>query len=302
MGFFNKIAEGLKKTREKFFGNIKTIFSGRTLDDEVLEELEEIMILSDVGVDATKDILEKLKERYRKDKAEDPLILLRDIMVEHLDNEPIDFNPTKVPYVILVVGVNGTGKTTTIAKLGKLYKEEGKNVVFAAGDTFRAAAIEQLKEWGNRLDINVIAHSHGSDAAAVAYDALNHAVSKNKDIVIIDTAGRLHTKSNLMEELKKIKRVIQKVIPDAPHETLLVLDGTTGQNGIVQAKVFKEAIDLSGIVITKLDGTAKGGIAFAINQELGIPIKLIGVGEKEDDLQIFDPKIYCNALLGIEEN
>lgn len=301
MGFFNKIANGLKKTREKFFGNIKTLFSGRKLDDEVLEELEEIMILSDVGVEATKDILDKLKERYKKEKSEDPLLLLRNIMVEHLDDEPLDFNPDKKPYVILVVGVNGTGKTTTIAKLGKMYKEKGKNVVLAAGDTFRAAAIEQLKEWGSRLDINVIAHSHGSDAAAVVYDALNHAVAKNKDIVIIDTAGRLHTKSNLMEELKKIKRVIQKVIPDAPHETLLVLDGTTGQNGIIQAQVFKDAIDLSGIVVTKLDGTAKGGIAFAINQELKIPIKLIGVGEKADDLQIFDPEEYCDALLGIEK-
>lgn len=301
MGFFNKIANGLKKTREKFFGNIKTLFSGRKLDDEVLEELEEIMILSDVGVKATKDILDKLKERYKKEKSEDPLLLLRNIMVEHLDDEPLDFNPDKKPYVILVVGVNGTGKTTTIAKLGKMYKEKGKNVVLAAGDTFRAAAIEQLKEWGSRLDINVIAHSHGSDAAAVVYDALNHAVAKNKDIVIIDTAGRLHTKSNLMEELKKIKRVIQKVIPDAPHETLLVLDGTTGQNGIIQAQVFKDAIDLSGIVVTKLDGTAKGGIAFAINQELKIPIKLIGVGEKADDLQIFDPEEYCDALLGIEK-
>ncbi|SHF33702.1 signal recognition particle-docking protein FtsY [Marinitoga hydrogenitolerans DSM 16785] len=301
MGFFNKIAEGLKKTREKFFGNIKTLFSGRILDEDVLEELEEIMILSDVGVESTKDILEKLKERYKKEKSEDPLLLLRDIMVEHLDNKPLNLNPDKKPFVILVVGVNGTGKTTTIAKLGKLYKEKGKDVVFAAGDTFRAAAIEQLKEWGKRLNINVIAHSHGSDAAAVAYDALNHAISKNKDVVIIDTAGRLHTKSNLMEELKKIKRVIQKVIPDAPHEILLVLDGTTGQNGIIQAKVFKEAIDLSGIAITKLDGTAKGGIAFAINQELKIPIKLIGVGEKAEDLQIFDPEMYCNALLGIEE-
>ncbi|GAB6188295.1 signal recognition particle-docking protein FtsY [Marinitoga arctica] len=301
MGFFDKIANGLKKTREKFFGNIKTLFAGRKLDEEVLEELEEIMILSDVGVESTKDILEKLKERYKKEKSEDPLLLLRDIMVEHLDNNPINFNPNEKPFVILVVGVNGTGKTTTIAKLGRMYKEKGKEVVFAAGDTFRAAAIEQLKEWGNRLGINVIAHSHGSDAAAVAYDALNHAVAKNKDVVIIDTAGRLHTKSNLMEELKKIKRVIQKVIPDAPHETLLVLDGTTGQNGIIQAQVFKEAIDLSGIVVTKLDGTAKGGIAFAINQELKIPIKLIGVGEKADDLQIFDPKEYCNALLGIEE-
>ncbi|AEX86223.1 cell division protein FtsY [Marinitoga sp. 1135] len=301
MGFFNKIAEGLKKTRDKFFGNIKTLFAGRKLDDEVLEELEEIMILSDMGVEATEDILKELKERYKKENSDDPLLLLRDIMVEHLKDEPLSFNPDKKPFVILVVGVNGTGKTTTIAKLGKLYKDKGHDVVFAAGDTFRAAAIEQLKEWGNRLGIDVIAHTHGADAAAVAFDALNHAVAKGRDIVIIDTAGRLHTKQNLMEELKKIKRVIQKVIPDAPHETLLVLDGTTGQNGIIQAKVFKETTDLTGIVVTKLDGTAKGGIAFAINQELDIPIKLIGVGEKADDLQIFDPKTYCNALLGIEE-
>lgn len=302
MSIFDKFKKGLSKARNSVFKNIKTIFSGKVLDDEVIEELEEILIMSDMGVEVTNKILEELKEKYKKDNSQDdPLLLLRDILVENLKQDEIVDEFTQKPYVILIVGVNGSGKTTTTAKLAKLYSKQGKQVVLTAADTFRAAAIEQLKEWGKRLNSTVIAHQKGSDAAAVVYDAVTHAKSKNKDVILIDTAGRLHTKSILMEELKKIRRIIEREIPGAPHETLLVLDGTTGQNGISQAKAFKEAIDITGVVVTKLDGTAKGGIAFSINHELKVPIKLVGFGEKEDDLEIFDPMNYCNALLGIEE-
>ncbi|PNR95463.1 signal recognition particle-docking protein FtsY [Petrotoga olearia] len=302
MGIFEKFKNGLSKARNTVFKNIKSIFSGKVLNDDVLEELEEILIMSDMGVEVSNTVLEELKSRYKKDNSyNDPLLLLRDILVENLQKDEVVNNFQQKPYVILIVGVNGSGKTTTTAKLAKMYSNQGKEVVLAAADTFRAAAIEQLKEWGNRLNTTVIAHQKGSDAAAVVYDAITHAKSKGKDVVLIDTAGRLHTKSNLMDELKKIKRVVEREVPGAPHETLLVLDGTTGQNGISQAKAFKEAIDISGIVVTKLDGTAKGGIAFAINHELNIPIKLVGFGEKEDDLQIFDPLSYCNALLGVDE-
>jgi len=258
--------------------------------------------MSDMGVEVSNKILEELKNKYKTDNSyNDPLLLLRDILVENLQQDEVVNDFPQKPYVILIVGVNGSGKTTTAAKLAKMYSSQGEEVVLAAADTFRAAAIEQLKEWGNRLNTTVIAHQKGSDAAAVVYDAITHAKSRGKDVVLIDTAGRLHTKSNLMDELKKIRRVVEREVPGAPHETLLVLDGTTGQNGISQAKAFKEAIDITGIVVTKLDGTAKGGIAFAINHELNIPIKLVGFGEKEDDLQIFDPQSYCNALLGVDE-
>ncbi|POZ88060.1 MULTISPECIES: signal recognition particle-docking protein FtsY [Petrotoga] len=302
MGIFEKFKNGLSKARNTVFKNIKTIFSGKVLDNDVLEELEEILIMSDMGVEVSNKVLEELKSKYKTDNSyNDPLLLLRDILVENLHKDEVVNDFQQKPYVILVVGVNGSGKTTTTAKLSKMYSNQGKEVVLAAADTFRAAAIEQLKEWGNRLNTTVIAHQKGSDAAAVVYDAITHAKSKGKDVVLIDTAGRLHTKSNLMDELKKIRRVVEREVPGAPHETLLVLDGTTGQNGISQAKAFKEAIDITGIVVTKLDGTAKGGIAFAINHELNIPIKLVGFGEKEDDLQIFDPLSYCDALLGVDE-
>jgi fused signal recognition particle receptor len=301
MGFFDKLKNGLAKARENVFGSIKTLFSGKILDDELLEELEELLITSDMGMETTNNILSELKKRYKKDKTEDSLILLRDIMVENLSSEEFVEKPINKPHVIFVVGVNGSGKTTSIAKISNRYIKDGKTVVIAAADTFRAAAIEQIKHWGEKVGATVISHTKGSDAASVAYDSLIHAKSKNKDIVIIDTAGRLHTNSNLMEEMKKIKRVISKELPNAPHETLLVIDGTTGQNGIAQAKLFKEAVDVSGIILTKLDGTAKGGVAFSIYTQLGIPIKMIAVGEKEDDYQMFDPKMYCDALLGIEE-
>lgn len=301
MGFFESLKKGLSKARDNIFGGIKSLFAGRELDDELMEELEELLVMSDMGYYTAKKILDQLNEAYRKDKEQEPIILLRDIMADNLKFEPIDFNPEKKPYIIFVVGVNGSGKTTTIAKLSKKYTENKKEVVIAAADTFRAAAIEQIKTWGERTGATVIAHEHGSDAAAVVYDAISHAKSKNKDVVIIDTAGRLHNKSNLMEELKKIKRVISKDFPEGPDETILVLDGTTGQNGILQAKAFKEAVDVTGIVITKLDGTAKGGIAFAIDNELNLPIKLVGVGERAEDMQEFNPKEFCNALLDLEE-
>lgn len=301
MGLFDKLKEGLTKARDSFFGGIKTLFTGRKLDEELLEELEEILVMSDMGIETVQKILDDLKKEYKKNEPEDALLLLRDIMVSNLEADGFNANPAKKPYVIFVVGVNGSGKTTTIAKLSKKYINEGKQVVIAAADTFRAAAIEQIKHWGEKIGATVIAHEHGSDAAAVVYDTLIHAKSKNKDIVIVDTAGRLHNKSHLMEELKKIKRVIEKET-DGPHETLLVLDGTTGQNGIQQAKAFKESVNISGVVVTKLDGTAKGGIAFSINNQLNIPIKMIGVGEKEDDLQMFEPEYYVNALLGVEDD
>lgn len=302
LGVFSNLKKGLSKARDSFFGNIKNIVSSGKLDDEAIEELEELLITSDMGIDVTNNILEELKKNYKKNnEGKEPITILRDIMVQHLCKDDFVESPKEKPHVIFVVGVNGSGKTTTIAKLSDKYIKEKKEVVIAAGDTFRAAAIEQIKHWGEKVGASVIAHSKGSDSASVAYDAILHAKSKNKDVVIIDTAGRLHTNSNLMEELKKINRVIKKEIPTAPHETLLVIDGTNGQNAIVQAEKFKEAVEITGIVLTKMDGTAKGGIAFSILNNLGIPIKMIGVGEKSEDLQMFEPIMYCNALLDLEE-
>ncbi|QTA37895.1 signal recognition particle-docking protein FtsY [Thermosipho ferrireducens] len=293
MGFFNKLKDGLKKTRENFFGKFKKILSGKTLNDEIREEIEELLILSDVGFEATQYILEKLEEI----KGGDPFDNLKNIIEDLLSGDNALNIPETHPFVINMVGVNGSGKTTTAGKLAALFSSQNKNVVLAACDTFRAAAIDQLKIWAERTKSSFIAHSEGADAAAVAYDAVKHAQAKSKDIVILDTAGRLHTKSNLMEELKKINRVIKKVVPDAPHEVLLVIDAVTGQNGLQQAKVFKDAVNVTGIILTKLDGTAKGGIAIAIAKELGIPIKFIGVGEKIEDLRPFNAHEFVEALL-----
>ncbi|HCF38518.1 MAG TPA: signal recognition particle-docking protein FtsY [Thermosipho africanus] len=292
MGFFEKFKQGLKKTRESFFGKMKSILSEKKLDDETKEEIEELLILSDVGFEATEYILNRIEEL----KGEDAYESLKKVLLEIL-NFNSELKIEKKPFVISMVGVNGSGKTTTAGKLAEYFSKSGKSVVLAACDTFRAAAIDQLKVWAERTSSTFIAHQEGADSAAVAFDAVSHAISKEKDIVILDTAGRLHTKKNLMEELRKINRVIKKKIEDAPHEVLLVIDAVTGQNGLQQAKIFKEFVDITGIVLTKLDGTAKGGIAIAIAKELGIPIKFVGLGEGVDDLKPFDAEDFVNALL-----
>lgn len=293
MEFLRKFKEGLKKTRKTFFGKLKNLLKGQKLSEEIKEEIEELLILSDVGFEATKYILEKIEELDEEDSYE----ALKKVLIEILSGDNKLRIPENPPFVISLVGVNGSGKTTTAGKLAEYFKNSGKSVVLAACDTFRVAAIDQLKIWAERTNSSFIAHQEGSDSAAVAFDAVNHAIAKQKDVVILDTAGRLHTKTNLMEELRKINRVIKKKIPDAPHEVLLVIDAVTGQNGLQQAKIFKDFVDVTGIILTKLDGTAKGGIAIAIAKELEIPIKFIGLGEKIDDLKPFDPEYFVNALL-----
>lgn len=299
MGFFDKLREKLNKTKQSLVEKLESVISvGRKIDESTIEEIEEILISADVGVKATEYIIDILKKRFKEGalrEYSDLKILLKEELIKILENE-VSLNIKSIPSVILMVGVNGVGKTTTIGKLGYKFISEGKTVVFAAADTFRAAAIEQLEIWANKVGADIIKHKSGSDPAAVAFDAVEHAKSKKKDIVIIDTAGRLHTKYPLMEELKKINRVIQKSIPDAPHEKLLVVDATTGQNAIRQALMFHETIGITGAIVTKLDGTAKGGVVFAIKKEIGIPIKLIGVGEGIEDLQPFDPKDFVRAL------
>ncbi len=299
MGFFDKLKEKLVKTRQSFIEKVETIFTGRKIDEATLEELEETLIISDVGTRASSEIMAAIREKAKKGEVNDVdsvKSLLKSEMTTLLgDPQPIMVNSGK-PFVILAIGVNGTGKTTTIGKLASRFRSQGLSVLLAAGDTFRAAGIEQLEIWANRAGTQFIKHQPGSDPAAVAYDAVIAAKSRNIDIVIIDTAGRLHTKSNLMEELKKVKRSIQKAMPEAPHETLLVVDATTGQNALRQADMFNKAADVTGIALTKLDGTAKGGIIFAIKKDLGIPVKLIGVGEGIEDLRDFDPKEFVEAL------
>lgn len=299
MGFFDKLKEKLTKTKQTIIEKIEAIVPvGKKIDETTIEEIEEILISSDVGVQATEHITSILKKRVKEGALKDYSdlkSLLKDELYKILENET-HLNLSFKPAVILVVGVNGVGKTTTIGKLGYKFINEGKSVVFAAADTFRAAAIEQLEIWSKKVGADIIKHKSGADPAAVAFDALEHAKSKNKDIVIIDTAGRLHTKFSLMEELKKINRVMKKSIPEAPHETLLILDATTGQNAVRQAALFNEAVGLTGVVVTKLDGTAKGGVIFAIKKEIGIPIKLIGLGEGVDDLKEFNPKEFVDAL------
>jgi len=298
MGFFDKLKEGLKKSRDTFFNKIGQILKSKKFDKETRDEIEELLISADVGVEATEYILERLEEM----KPEDAFGALKEILIEILSKD----NKLKVtaekPFVISMVGVNGSGKTTTCGKLAHMFKSEGKQVVVGACDTFRAAAIDQLKVWAERSRATFISHMEGADAGAVAYDALNHAISKGKDVVILDTAGRLHNKKHLMDELQKVHRVLQKLMPSAPHEVLLVMDAVTGQNGLQQAKIFKEVVNVTGIVLTKLDGTAKGGIAIAIAKELGIPIKFIGVGEGIEDLKPFDAMAFVEALMSGDEN
>jgi len=298
MGFFDKLKEGLKKSRDTFFNKIGQILKIKKFDKETREEIEELLILADVGVEATEYILERLEEM----KPEDAFRALKEILVEILSKDNNLNIPQTKPFVISMVGVNGSGKTTTCGKLAHIFKSEGKQVVVGACDTFRAAAIDQLKVWADRSGATFIAHMEGADAGAVAYDAVNHAISKGKDVVILDTAGRLHNKRHLMDELQKVNRVVQKLVPDAPHEVLLVMDAVTGQNGLQQAKIFKEVVNVTGIVLTKLDGTAKGGIAIAIAKELGIPIKFIGVGEGIEDLKPFDPRDFVEALMSGDES
>jgi fused signal recognition particle receptor len=299
LGFFDRLKEGLTKTRESFIEKVESIFTGRKIDEVTLDELEEALIISDVGTKAASEIMNVLKEKVKMGSAKDVdsvKQLLKEEMITVLENSHTIVIQGKKPFVILSVGVNGVGKTTTIGKLASKFHSQGLSVLLAAGDTFRAAGIEQLEIWAKRANAQIVKHQMGSDPAAVAFDAIVAAKSRNVDILIIDTAGRLHTKSNLMEELKKIRRTIQKAMPEAPQEILLVVDATTGQNALRQARLFNETIGITGIALTKLDGTAKGGIVFAIKKELGIPVKLIGVGEKIEDLRDFDPKEFVEAL------
>lgn len=296
MGFFERLRDGLSKTKKGFIGKIESALMGNVLSPDVLEEIEEALISSDVGVKATTEIIEFLKEKESEiRKSGSPKDYLKAEMADILGAAERLVIYEK-PFVILAVGVNGVGKTTTIGKLASRFVSEGRSVVLGAADTFRAAAIEQLEIWARRTGSQIIKHQSGSDPAAVAFDAVEAAKARGADVVIIDTAGRLHTKSPLMEELKKIKRVVGKSLPGAPHEVLLVVDATTGQNAIRQAKMFNEAVGVTGIALTKIDGTAKGGIVFAIKKELGIPVRLIGIGEAVEDLRDFDPKEFVEAL------
>ena len=299
-GFFKRLVSGLTKTRDNIVSGMDSIFHGFSkIDDDFYEELEETLIMGDLGVRATMDIIEDLKVKVKEQHIKEP-IECRQLVIDSI-REQMDVGETAYEFenrqsVVFVIGVNGVGKTTTIGKLAAQLKSQNKKVIMAAADTFRAAAIEQLTEWSNRAGVDIIAQQEGSDPAAVIYDACQAAKSRHADILLCDTAGRLHNKKNLMNELSKIRRVIEREFPEAYLETLIVLDGTTGQNALVQAKQFKEVSDISGIVLTKLDGTAKGGIAIAIQSELGIPVKYIGIGEKIEDLQKFDADSFVNAL------
>lgn len=312
MGFFDmlglsRLKEGLSKTRDTLRDKLSVVTKGRTeVDDEFLEELENVLVASDVGVETTLEIVDAVTERSKSEKyrSEDELngmVMeeIRNFLAESGPDRPVDFDaalPAK-PYVIMIVGVNGAGKTTSVAKLAHNYEKAGKRVVIAAADTFRAAAYEQLKIWADRAGVPIIGQGQGADPASVVFDSVSSAVAKGSDVVLVDTAGRLHNKSHLMEELAKIMRVARKKIPEAPHEVLLVLDGTTGQNAVQQAREFTKFVNVTGLVITKLDGTSRGGIVLSISRELGLPVKYIGVGETIDDLQLFDRSRFVEALL-----
>mgnify|MGYP005975940443 FL=1 len=305
-GFFSRLVEGLNKTRENIVSGIDSIFSGfSAIDDDFYEELEETLIMGDIGIQTTMTIMEDLRKKVKEQHIKDPSQckqLLIDSIRSQMDLGENAYEFENRQSVVLVIGVNGVGKTTSVGKLAGQLKDEGKKVVLAAADTFRAAAIEQLTEWANRAGVEIIAQQEGSDPAAVIYDAVAAAKSRRADVLICDTAGRLHNKKNLMEELRKINRIIEKEYPDAYRETLVVLDGTTGQNALVQAKQFMEVADITGIILTKLDGTAKGGIAVAIQAELGLPVKYVGVGEKIDDLQKFNSTDFVNALFDVKQD
>ncbi|MBS4539769.1 signal recognition particle-docking protein FtsY [Clostridium sp. D2Q-11] len=301
-GFFGRLKEGLEKTRRGISDKVDDIIkSYQKIDEELFEDLEEVLIMADVGLETTERIIEdvkdKVKERKLTEASEIKSILkeeLKEILEDVEGKSKLNINPS--PAIILVVGVNGVGKTTTIGKLAYRFREEGKKVLLSAGDTFRAAAIEQLSEWANRANVDIISHSEGSDPAAVIFDGIQAAKARNMDILICDTAGRLHNKKNLMNELNKIFRIVGREYPNATKEVLLVVDATTGQNAVMQAKVFKEACNITGIALTKLDGTAKGGVIFAVQSELNVPVKLVGVGEGINDLQDFDPENFVDAI------
>lgn len=301
LSLFERMKAGLSKTQNALLGRVDALFSSSsTVDADFLEELEEILITADFGMKTTQLLLDAFKQRVADEKTEGAsqlrIILKEEILrLMTLNVDPLDIERDG-PFVLLVIGVNGVGKTTTIGKLAQQYTQQGKKVILGAADTFRAAAADQLAVWGERTGVTVIRHEEGSDPAAVAFDSVKAAVARNADLLILDTAGRLHTKVNLMEEMKKIHRVMGREIPQAPHETLLVLDATTGQNALVQARLFKEAVGITGIAITKLDGTAKGGMAVAIGAELGLPVRFIGIGEGIDDLRPFDPEMFVDAL------
>jgi fused signal recognition particle receptor len=321
MGFFDKIFgkkekqsldEGLQKTKENFFSKVSKAIAGKsTVDEEVLDNLEEALVSADVGIETTVQIIERVEKRVARDKYLDSKELNRilqqeieETLVDAPTANSYDFHselPSK-PYIILVVGVNGVGKTTTIGKLAYNFKKAGKSVLLGAADTFRAAAVDQLTIWSERADVPIIKQAMGSDPAAVAFDTVQSAISRHADVVLIDTAGRLHNKIHLMDELSKIRRVIQKVIPEAPHEVLLVLDGSTGQNALEQAKQFTAATDVTAMAITKLDGTAKGGVVLAIANQFKIPVKFIGVGEKMEDLLVFDKHEFVDSLFNLERD
>ncbi len=304
-GFFSQLKAGLSKTRQNFVQRVEELLTGcRKIDEELYEELEEVLLGADVGFNTSIELVNQLRQevKARKISESDQLTGILMEKIEDLlgEEKPLVFSPAG-PSVFLVVGVNGVGKTTTIGKLAGRLKNDGKRVILAAGDTFRAAAIDQLEIWGERAGVEIIKQKEGADPAAVAYDAIHAAKSRNADVIIMDTAGRLHNKVNLMEELRKVKRVMEREIPGAPHEVLLVLDATTGQNALQQAKLFKEAVDVTGIVLTKLDGTAKGGVVLGIQGETKMPVKWIGIGEGMDDLRPFVPKDFAAALFDLPE-
>ena len=300
MSFFDKLKEGLTKTKEAISSKVNQVFSNfRKVDEELLEELEEALILSDVGVNTASKIVNNLRTRIKLEKIEDAEKVkeaLKDEISKILSEKENSLNISTVPSIILFVGVNGAGKTTSIGKLAANLKSQGKKVLVAAADTFRAAAIEQLEVWTQRANVDLIKRPEGSDPASVVFDAISKAKAENYDVLIVDTAGRLHTKKNLMDELGKIQRIIDRELPDSSQDILIVLDGTSGQNALIQAKEFSEVTKITGIVLTKLDGTAKGGVVIGICDELSVPVKLIGVGEKIEDLQVFDAKSFAKAL------
>ena len=305
MGFFDKIKQGLSKTREALSRTLDSVFSGHTeLDDDFYEELEETLVLADLGMDTTMKVVDQLRHRIRAQglrTVEEAKKCLQDLLVEMLCVGDVDLDLSTKPSVILVIGVNGVGKTTTIGKIANQLVEQGKKVTLVAGDTFRAAAADQLEVWAGRSGANIVRQHEGADPASVVFDGIQSAKAKDVDVILIDTAGRLHNKQNLMNELNKISRIVSRELPDAAREVLLVLDGTTGQNGLIQAKQFKEIAGVTALAITKLDGTAKGGIVIAVADALQIPVKFVGVGEQVGDLMRFEADNFVKALLGMEE-